>query len=126
MNDNSITRMQHLFKPVIAVFLFLLLIGGGVFIFFQAQKQQETRGRASTATWLTAQSATAICGGAGSIVINVSFTNLEPSRSMIVSVTDQQSSQSANLDVIGPGATKTGVIDTKMPSLASGKVIFDL
>src|SRR5581483_11065852 len=90
------------------------------------QKTQETRGRADTISWLTAQNATVNCGSNGTAVINYNFTNTEPDRSMLVNITDPQSSQSADLGIIAPGSTKTGTIDTKLPSLDAGKVTFNL
>src|SRR5476649_2364728 len=109
---NNIAQTKKRFKQALIGGGFLALILAGVFIFFQVQKQQETRSRASNISWLTTQTASVTCGPNGTGVINYNFTNTEPDRGMIVTVMDTQSSASANLDLVAPGTTKTGTIDT--------------
>jgi hypothetical protein len=126
MNNNSITRARNIWQKALPIFALLLLVIGGVFIFWQVRLQQENRGRASTVTWLTAQTASAVCGNDGTVVLNYSFTNTEPSRSMLVTVSDQQSSQSASLGLVAPGITKTGTLATHLASVSASQVLFDL
>jgi hypothetical protein len=123
---NTIIKTRNRLKQTLAGLGVLVLIIAGVFIFWQVQKQQETRGRASTVSWLTAQTATVSCGSNGTAVINYTFTNTEPNRSMIVTLNDTQSSASANLDLVAPGITRTGSLDTNVASLSAGKVVFHL
>lgn len=107
-------------------FLVMVLLIGSIIAVFQIQKQQDLRGRASILHWSAAQSATAACSSSGTVVINVSFKNKEPTRSMIVTVTDQQSNQTIDLGTVGPGITASGIINTQLTSLNPGKVIFNL
>jgi hypothetical protein len=118
-------KMSLTSKKAGITFLIIALTFGSIITITQIQKQQELRTRASTANWATSQSATAVCSS-GTVLINVNFKNEEPTKSMLVKVNDNQSSQTTNLGIVGPSATISGVIDTKLPSIDEGTVIFNL
>ena len=121
MNTIRITSRQ----AAVAFLLVILLVGAGI-AFFQIQKQQELRGRASTYHWLTTQSAVTSCSSQGTALINVTFKNLESTRSINVTAKDNASSQSADLGTIMPGKSGSGIINTNLTGLKGGTVVFSM
>ena len=113
----------NLSKKFIFGFLLLAILLGGIpLVLSQSQIQQILSGKA----WNTTQSASADCGPSGTAIINVRFTNQEPSQSMIVTAVDNQSGKSVNLGTIQAQKTQVGNIDTLKKSLNSSVVTFNM
>ena len=109
-------------KTTIAALLILLLVGVGVTL-YALQQQQNLRQQASQNA---AQTAKVICSPTGSkAVIQVSFKN---TRSFDVGVValDLQSKKTLDMDIIAPNETKTAQIQTDLPTLKKGSVLFTI
>lgn len=99
-----------------------ILLVGLPLIIAQTNVQQIITGRA----WLTATSAFAQCTPLGIAEINMSFTNKESSRAMLVVAKDSQTGLSVDMGKILAGQKKTATIDTKRTSLNRGSISFKM
>ena len=105
-------------------FIIVSLIGVPITVFL-LQQQQIFQQQA----WMTSQSATALCGADGKVVITANFSNTEPAGAqwaMNVTVRDVQTGGTANIGTVNPGQTKSGTINTTSSSLNAGGVVFSL
>jgi len=100
----------------------LIAIPATVYLVGQQQNLQQN-------AWYTSQSASAVCGSNGNIVISAQFTNTEPTgaaNSMIVVAKDLQTGLQVSLGVVNPTESKTGTIQTSASSLSAGVVQYTL
>lgn len=109
-------------KVTIIILLFLLLLGIPLAL-YQSQITQIIKQFA----WQTTQTATVVCSpDSNNLIIKVQFTNNDPAKDIDVGAKDVQTGKSVSLGTVPHGQTKSADIDTGVPSLKDGVVLFDV
>ena len=138
-NNNTIRRLKSIIALASLSIIALSVIAIPYILNLRTSQQVPVSPTApeGASAWETNQSATARCEPGKGAVIEVSFTNNEPTpdpekkfnqndNAMLVTATDLQSGNSVDLGEVLPGRTATGVIETTKTRLKKGRVRFDL
>lgn len=118
----NITLHKPSQRTSIIIVLVILLLALPLTL-YQSQLQQIFRQFA----WQTNQTATAVCSPINNnIVIKVQFSNLEQTKDINVIVRDLQTGKSVDLGTVKHGESKGADIDTELPLVSAGSVMFTL